>query len=360
MKLWEDEIFGKVRNEDWLAIGSQVPTRPNDPIDALIGDEKTDNIVAKWETLASEYQIPVMAEFHAMDTEAKTTFRMPIDVHSVEKGLIKVKINQSERLRTLTRSGVQGDQNLYNYVMDDGIRLADQIITRTKVAKNELLATGQVTIHENNLNLTVNYGVPDAHKNFTLDFSDNAAKDIPAQIQEIVDAATAEGITLTGMVLSSKMLTKLRSNKAIQKLINGVYGEGALVSRSALSAYLADEFGLTNIVLTDLTYGIFDGYDADGRPQVINKRYFPKDKITFFAGNPAGKLGQGLWGNPPEIDMAGFYKVNTSSVDPFVYITQKMEWDPAVLWTKASGLFMPVLYNPNSLFIATEAAGDGV
>ena len=32
---------------------------------------------------------------------------------------------------------------------------------------------------------------------------------------------------------------------------------------------------------------------------------------------------------------------------------QWMETDPAVLWTKASGLFIPVLYNPNSLFIAT-------
>jgi hypothetical protein len=32
-----------------------------------------------------------------------------------------------------------------------------------------------------------------------------------------------------------------------------------------------------------------------------------------------------------------------------------METDPAVLWTKASGLFMPVLYNPDSLFIATVA-----
>ena len=41
---------------------------------------------------------------------------------------------------------------------------------------------------------------------------------------------------------------------------------------------------------------------------------------------------------------------------------QWMETDPAVLWTKASGLFMPVLYNPNSLFIATVSDSflDGV
>ena len=35
-----------------------------------------------------------------------------------------------------------------------------------------------------------------------------------------------------------------------------------------------------------------------------------------------------------------------------------MEKDPTVLWTKASGLFIPVLYNPNSLFIATVESMD--
>jgi len=358
MKLWEDEIFGKVRNEDWLAIGSQVPTRPNDPIDALLGDDKTDNIVAKWESLANEFQIPVMAQFHGFDTEAQTTFRMPIDTHSIEKGLIKVKINQSERLRTLNRSGVQGDQALYNYVMDDGIRLADQVITRTKVAKNELLATGKVTIKENNLDLTVDYGVPEDQLGFVIDFTDDAEKDVPSQIQDIIDVALAKGVTLTGFVTSSKMINKMRANKAIQKEINGIYGAGALVKRSELYAYLADEFGLTNIVLTDLTYGLFDGFDANGRPKVVSHRYFPQNTISFFSSNLAGKLGTGLWGNPPEVDMTGFYKINTSNLDPYVYITQKMEWDPAVLWTKASGLFMPVLYNPNSLFIAQGVDGD--
>ena len=73
----------------------------------------------------------------------------------------------------------------------------------------------------------------------------------------------------------------------------------------------------------------------------------------YHATNPGGKLGVGLWGDPPELDVANMLKVNTSSVSPYVYITQWTESDPSVLWTKASALFMPVLYNPNSLFIAS-------
>ena len=351
---WEDEVFGKVRKQDWIDVGATVPTRQNDPIDGLFGDLKTDNIVAHWESIAAEYQIPVMAQFHGFDTEAEQTFRIPIDTHNIEKGLIKVKINQSERLRELTRSGVQGDEALYNYVLQDGIRLADQVITRTKVAKNELMATGKVTIKENNLNLTVDYGVPDQQTGFTLDLTQDA--DIASQIQAIIEYALDHGVTINGLMTSKKNLTKLRNNKFLQTAINGNIGAGAQLSRTALENYLNDEFGISVIVTNDLTYGSAAVIDpTTGRPSITQNRYFPQNKVTFFGTNPGGRLGVGLWGDAPEVDLGQFYPSGGSTISPYVFITQKMEWDPAVLWTKASGLFIPVLYNPNSLFIATVA-----
>lgn len=352
--IWEQNIFGKVAQKDWLDVGTQVPTRPNDPADVLFGDVKTDNLVAYWESIAAEYQIPVMAQFHGFDTESLKTFRVPIDTHNIEKGLIKVKINQSERLRALTRAGVQGDQKLYDYVLQDGIRLADQVVTRTKVAKNELLATGKVTIKENNLDLTVDYGVPEDQMGFSLDFAADASKDIPAQIQDIVDAANDKGVTLNGIFTSQRMISKLRNNLAIQKAINGNVGAGALVSRSALEVYLSDEFGIDTVVVNDLKYGESATIGENGRPSVVQARYYPQNKVTFFATNPSGKLGTGLWGDSPEADAAKFYDVSGSTVSPYVYIMQWMESDPTVLWTKASALFIPVLYNPNSIWVATE------
>jgi hypothetical protein len=359
-QLWEDNIFGKVRNEDWLNVGAQVPTRPTDPMDTLFGDEKTDNLVARWESIASEYQLPVMANFHGFDTEAQTTFRKPIDNHNIEKGLIKVKINQSERLRALMRSGVQGDQKLYDYVMKDGFNLADQVVTRTKVAKAELMATGKVTIKENDLDLTVDYGVPQNHTNFTLDFSANAQKDIPSQIQDIYDFATDKGLSINGFVTSTKMLTKLRKDASLQKLIKGNVGEGTLLRKAELEAFLSDEWGFNQIVVDDLKYvAKWSLNQATGRPVTTAKRYFPENKISFFVTNPGGKMGTGLWGDSPEADAANFENVGKSEVSPYVYIMQWMEKDPTVLWTKASALFMPVLYNPESLFIATEVDGTG-
>ena len=351
MAKWEDNIYGKVAKQDWIDIGAQVPTRQNDPIDRLFGDTKTDNLVAYWESIAAEYGTPVMAQFHGFDTEAQKTFRVPIDTHNIEKGLIKVKINQSERLRALTRAGVQGDQRLYDYVLQDGIRLADQIITRTKVAKNELMATGKVTIKENNLNLTVDYGVKPSRVAYTLDLTQDA--DVASQIQAIIDEALDNGVTINGVMTSNKNITKMRNNKYLQTAINGNIGAGAQLSRGQLESYFADEFGIDTIVTNDLRYGASAEIGADDRPVINQKRYYPLDKVTFFATNPAGKLGTGLWGDSPEADAASFYKVGGSPVSPYVYIMQWMETDPAVLWTKASSLFMPVLFSPDSLFIAT-------
>lgn len=349
---WENDILGLVPKTDWLDVGTIV-TRPNDPVDQVIDDTKTDNLVAEWESLAAEFQIPVMAQFHGFDTEAKTTFRVPVDRHNIEKGLIKVKINQSERMRTLLRSGVQND-DLYDYIIRDGVRLSDQVVTRSKVAKNELLATGKVTIKENNLNLTVDYGVPNANTSLTLDLSSSA--DVISQIQTIVDNARNAGVTITGIYTSSANINKMRQNAGLQTAINGNIGAGSMIRKTAMEEFLSEEFGINTILTNDLTYGKSATIGSNGRPNITTARYFPQNKVTFFATNPGGRLGRGLWGDPPEIDNARFYSNEEPSSSPFVYVTQKMEWDPAVLWTKASGLFMPVLFNPNSLYIATVSS----
>lgn len=348
---WESSIQGFIRNEDWLRVGFDVQ-RQTDPIDGIFGDERTDNITAKWQSIAAGYQLPMMAQFHAFDTESQQTVRVPVDTHNVEKGLIKVKINQSERLRTLARSGIQGDQALYDYVFADGLNLADQVVTRTKVAKNEALATGQLTIAENNVSLTVDYGVPTDNKNQSITFGDSA--DVPAQLQQIVDNALNNGVTLDTIVTSRKVVNQMRSNPAVQKVINGTTMIGAMVSRQALEAWLSAEFGINRVITNDLTYNAGQGLGGDGKPVLTVRRYYPDDKITFMATNPAGRVGVGLWGNPPEVDLTGFgATVGTTGRSPFVYVSQYMEKDPAVLWTKASALFIPVIYNPTQIYIAT-------
>lgn len=350
---WEDGIFGKIPATEWLNVPFDV-RRQTDPADMLFGDEKTDNLTASWQTINAMYQVPEMAQFHAFDTVAGTTYRLPVDNHNIEKGLIKVKINQTERLQAIKNS-VRSDE-LFRYVIDDAMRLSEQVITRTKVAKNEVLATGKFTIKENNLNLTVDYGVSEDQTDYEIDFAKGA--DVPAQIQEVIDNASDMGITLTGIYTSKRILSKMRSHESVQKAINGINSVGALATNTQLTAYLADEFGITQIITNDSVYNADNNkIDKDGRPIVTTKRYYPADKITFFSATSNGRIGVGLWGDPPEA-LNTLMNATTSTESPYIYITQWTENDPAVLWTRASGLFVPVLYNPSSLFIATTKNSD--
>ena len=194
-------------------------------------------------------------------------------------------------------------------------------------------------------------------KGLTFDVGDGATDDLATQIQDIIDTAEAAGVTITGMMTSKRNLTKMRKNVGLQTLINGTAGAGQLIKNSALAAYLEEEFGISQIITNDLTYGKSATINNEGRPVISSARYFPTDKVTFFAANPGGKLGTGLWGNPPEADDFEL-KVGASGVSPYVWVSQWFEKDPHVLWTKASALFMPVLYNPDSLWIANVTETD--
>lgn len=346
------ETYGMVEQADLLQTGFLI-SRPSDPLEGLFEDRQTDHLVAEWYTIASEYQIPQMAQFHAFDTIAQKSERAPIDEHNVEKGLIKVKRNTSELLRQLIGKGVNIEGQLYDYVMDDAASLADQVVTRAKVARAELLATGQITIKENNLDLTVDYGVPNAHKGLDFDLGPAADDDILTQIQAIVDLAAASGVTLTGMVCANSVLSKLRNNEAVKVAINGTAGAGALVRRGAVAEFMNEEFGIGQIIVDDLTYALPYTTRSNNRPAVTSKRYYPENRVTFFGTANGMGLGAGLWGVPPEVEIARFgANVGGSTISPYVWITQWAENDPAVVWTKASALYMPVLFSPQSLFIA--------
>ena len=350
MSRFEENIFGMIRSQDWLQVGFDV-TRPNDPVDQIMGDVKTDNLIAYWESMAAQYGLPVMAQFHAFDVEAQKTLRVPVDTHNIEKGLIKVKIDQSERLRALIGRGVTDESELYKKVLNDGYNLAEEVFTRSKVAKNEVLATGKFTIHENNLDLTVDFGVPAANVNRTLDFGAGADAPIDEQLLELTETAKAAGKPINGIYTSSAMIAKLRKNSALQAVINGSSMVGKLIRRADLEAYLADEFGINRVLIQDGHYSLPLTMGENGRPVTNSQRYYPEAKISFFHAD--NKLGDGLWGDPPEVSAAKFMEVYGSEVSPYVFISQKAEFDPAVTWTKASALFVPVLYDPNALYVAT-------
>ena len=209
------DILELISDADRLDFSQNISVaRPAYLGDRLFPDQKTESLKAEYLRLANGAQIPTMATVHAFDTEAEIATRPALEKTEVEKLFIKRKINQSERVQLLNENGVYADNAIVSYVFDDMRLMADAVKVRTEVAKMEVIATGKMTIKENNLNMTVDYGVPSANIGFKIDFGADA--DIIGQLQAIADQAAASGHALSEMVVGTKILRKLASNKGIQ------------------------------------------------------------------------------------------------------------------------------------------------
>lgn len=318
--------------------------------DRLFPDQKTENMAAEYLRLASGATMPVMATVHALDTEAEIGSRPVFDKTRVEKLLIKRKINQTERVRLLSEHGVYSDDAIVRYVFDDMRLMADAVKVRTEVAKMEVLSSGKMTINENRLSLNVDYGVPAGNTTYQLDLGPDA--DIVGQIQAITDAAAENGETITEMIASNKVIRKLAANKGIQTLLYGSVGQGTYVPTDRMQTLFGQLFGFSTITTNDMRYKI---QRADGTEEA--KRFFPENKISFISSGAGAGFGMGLWGVTPEEEEYGPY--SEKSADQYITITQWATPDPVAVWTKASGMFIPVLPNPNGLFVATDTTAGG-
>lgn len=340
------DILTLISDDDRLDFSQNLSiARPAYLGDRLFPDTKTENMAAEYLRLASGAAIPVMATVHALDTEAEIGSRPVFDKTRVEKLLIKRKINQTERVRLLSENGVYSDNAIVRYVFDDMRLMADAVKVRTEVAKMEVLSTGKMTINENNLNMTVDYGVPAENIGYEIDLGVDA--DIIGQVQAIVDTAADNGESITEMVTSKKVVRKLAANKGIQTLIFGSVGQGTYVPNDRLQSLFNQMFGFSAITTNDLRYKVQRSSGVEE-----TKRFFSDNKLSFISSGGTS-FGTGLWGVTPEEAEYGQY--SDKSADQYITITQWATPDPVAVWTKASGLFIPVLPNPNGLFIATEA-----
>ena len=335
-------ILTMISDKDRLDFSQNYSVKRNYVGDILFPDIKTDNLEAEYERLAEGMELPTAAMVHAFDTEAAIGVRPSMEKVSVEKLLIKEKINQSERLSHLINRGVS-ESRLVDYVFDDMNRLADSVKTRTEIAKMEVMGTGRMTIKENGLDMTIDYGV---NKRKELKDWENPSHDILGDIADMVQMAKNAGYTVNAAITSNKIVNIMLKNDAIVKYVHGVNGGRIDTTKAQLNALLSEMFGITVSTDEDM-YSVPTAGNKGRTP----KRFFKEDAFTLYIAGTNGKVGTGLWGVTPEEERQGaFTDVNFKQ---FITISQWATPDPVAEWTKASGVFIPVLPNPFSMVIGT-------
>ena len=336
------DIMKMIEQKDLLSFSQNFKVQRNYLGDRLFPDVKTQHLKAEFYRLSDQRMLPTMAQVHALDTEAHIGQRPTMEKVQIEKMLIKEKINLSERVQMWLDNGAAQD-SLVKYIFDDAARLAESVKTRTEVAKMEALCTGKITVNENGAKFGVDYHVPPANMQ-NLDWSD-PKHDILGDIQALLDKARLAGQLITTFYTSTKVVALMRKNEGIQTSIYSALGKGTFVSNALLSSLLNDMFGVT-VVVNDQYYQ-YEG----AKGALSSKRYFDENKFVGVSALANGSIGSGLWGATPEERAQGPW--TAKNMQQYITITAWSEPDPVATWTKASGMFIPVIPNPAGMFINT-------
>ena len=337
------DVLGLIESKDLLAFSQNYSIERNYVGNRLFPNIKTENLEAEYYSMSALNQLPTLAKVHAFDSETVIGNRPGLDKFNFEKLLVKEKINQSERTQFMLDHGV-AETGLVRTVFDDINRLANNVIARAEKMKMDILTTGTLVINENNLNFTVDFGIPGSNKK-SYDWG-SPEHDILGDIQAMVDLASANGQAPDVVVTSRKIVRYMQKNKYIQSAINSALGVGTFVDGVQINNLMERMFGFSIIVDEDVYAS--ESISA-GVITRTKQRFFAENKFVMTSQNN----GAGLWGPTPEEKAYGPYTDKSSK--QYVTVAQWQTPDPVALWTKASGLIVPIIPQADAVVIATIA-----
>lgn len=330
-------VLESITEEERLNFSQSFDVKRPGILDTIFPDVKTQYLKAEYYRLMSGQRLPEVAFVHALDTEAEIGTRPRFEKVLTEKLFIKRKINQSERLRQAIENGVPDNEALKNFVFDDAANLFESVVARVNVMKGQLLSTGAVTVKENHVDMGIDYGVPATAK-VTLTNWATPEADIMGDIQKMVTVAEDHGYVVNKALTSLKMINYMRNNTAMQTAVLGVANK-RLLTKQELANLLMHEYGIT----IDRCDEKFRFRKADG--SLKTGRYFKEDVFTLYEADADGSFGTGLWGvTPEELEYRQFVQEENRS---FVTLSMWATQDPVAVWTKASGMFVPVAPKAN-------------
>lgn len=330
-------VLETITEEERLNFSQSFDVKRPGILGTIFPDIKTQYLKAEYYRLMAGQRLPEVAFVHALDTEAEIGSRPGFEKVLTEKLFIKRKINQSERLQQAIENGVPDDENLKKFVFDDAANLFEGVVARANVMKGQFLSTGIVKVKENHVDMSINYGVTSDAKVTLTDWSKPDA-DIMGDIQKMVAIAEDNGYVVNKALTSLKMINYMRNNTAMQTAVLGAANK-RLLTKQELTNLLMQEYGFT-IDRCDEKYRY---RKADGT--LKTGRYFKEDVLTLYEANANGSFGSGLWGvTPEELEYRQFIQEENRS---FVTLSMWATKDPVAVWTKASGMFVPVAPKAN-------------
>ena len=330
-------ILNLLTNKDRIDYSEGYQYKKDFKTTVLFPQRKTDNMKVAIARLVENGALPVMANFHALDAEAKIGDRTNYSVMDYEKLFIKEKLNQTERILYFL-NGTTDEDAVRDFIFDDFDNLVSRVLTRVELANCQVLSTGKLEINENNYKTVVDFGYKSSH-NVALSAWADPEHSIIDDLNAVVEKAQADGKKLTRALTSSKVVSYLVKNKEIKSFF---VNSGRVLNSRLVLEWVYENFGIA--------FETYDDVYKLSANDTATHRFFPENKIAFFDGQ--GTLGAGLFGVTPE-ELGLNEGVSTSGL---VTLTQWETNDPVAVWSKASAMYLPVIADIDGLYIGTVSA----
>lgn len=291
------------------------------------------------------------AKFRSWDTESPIAQRDSFQRSKIKLPPISEKLPIAEQEHLMLETVRTGGDNRNAYVSaiyDDATILVGNIRRRMELARGDTLTDGIFTLAgENGLTLQADFGVPAGNKvTAGVLWSAHSTASPLTNIKTWTDAYLDLNGEKPGKIVTSNAVM---NNLLLIDEIRDLFNRGVTLTGGPNL--------LTPVQLNQVfqAYGIPPIFTYDTKINVdgSNVRVIPDDRFIMLPEN-AEDLGHTAWGITAEsLVLATGQNPGLSFTDlpGLVGVTMK-DGDPVQTWTKVAGVGMPLLTNPNLLFVA--------
>jgi hypothetical protein len=257
----------------------------------------------------------------------------------------KIRLGEYDRLR---QRGADGQ--IAARILDDARTMTRAVATRLEMARGEALYTGKITLNENGVIATVDFGRKAGHTVAPGTLWTNTATATPlANLIAWMDVYIASnGVAPGAMLTSRRVVGLMMANHELRALVATTAGTPSTVSMEAINAVF-QAYGLPPIYM----------YDVQVSVNGVATRVIPDDRLVMLPapGDPddaeSSELGATLYGTTAE-SLDPQYAIEDGE-EPGIVAGAYSTQDPIAIWTKAAAIALPILANPDLTLVADVA-----
>lgn len=321
----------------------------------FFGEKKKTSL--KFETLTGEKGAPVIADVISFDASAPQKTRETIGKISgdIPKTAVKRGMNESDyyEYQQLVRDA-QGDADqleILNLAFKDQDFVYNAVRGRMEWWSMQLMSRGgfHLSAKNNNGVVTAEFvgcGMPsDNKRKSSADWSDVTKANGLQDIEDTLVAASEEGVTLRYIVMHTADFSLLKKQKSTFETLKSWINTTTkmLVTKKLINEYLAEQEIPVQIITVGPSVRI---EDAAHRRRTVNP--WERKRICFLEDIKVGDIQHGPIAAESS---AALQKIALMIKQGFVLITKWSELEPFKEWTKAEANAIPVVNDPEAMFI---------